>query len=60
MTAEELAFIETKSTRTMYYDDRLASIEVMLSDLNRLAREDGCIAAAWALEFLTELTYAET
>ena len=60
MTAKELADLPTKSTIKMTYEERLASIETMLSDLNQLARKDGCIAAAWALEFLEEIVYAET
>ncbi len=60
MTAAELANVPTKSTVSMHYEDRLVGIEQMLADLNRLATEDGCIAAAWAAEFLEELTVAST
>lgn len=55
MTAEELAKIPTTSTKHMAYEERVDGIRQMLTDLNDLARIDGCIAAAWAAEFLEEL-----
>lgn len=51
----------TKSTAHMSLDEREAGIGQMLRDLHRLATEDGCIAAAWAFEYLMlpELTEEE-
>lgn len=50
--AERLSHVATPSTKHMDREERRDGIEVMLSDLNQLARRDGCIAAAWALEML--------
>ena len=60
MTASELALIPTKSTRHIHLKEREDGIGQMLRDLEMLARIDGCIAAAWALEFLTEIKSANT
>jgi hypothetical protein len=54
MNAAEIAKIPTTSTKYMCYEERLEGINQMLADLNTLARRDGCIAAAWVLEFLDE------
>lgn len=51
-TAELLSEPPTKSTAHMSHGERLDGIQQMLADLERLARQDGCIAAAWALEKL--------
>lgn len=45
----------TTSTKYMTKQERLDGIATMLDDLERLAKEDGCVAAGWALEFLTEI-----
>lgn len=45
-----LALIDLPSTRHLSFQERRQGISVMLSDLERLATIDGCIAAAWALE----------
>lgn len=50
--ADRLAQTATASTRTMPADVRADGIRQMLSDLHRLTTEDGCIAAAWALEWI--------
>lgn len=50
--AEVLAWPPTESTKSMGHGERVRGIEQMLHDLERLAREDGCVAAAWALERL--------
>lgn len=53
MTPEQIADRPTPTYATsMHRDDRLAGARQMLEDLNRLAREDGCIAAAWAADFI--------
>jgi len=51
--AETLAKKPTESTKSMHMADRCNGIHQMLCDLNQLARKDGCIAAAWALEFVS-------
>lgn len=38
------------STVGMSKEDRIAGVKQMLMDLSDLARIDGCIAAAWAIE----------
>ena len=50
-----LSRVPTPSTRHMDPAEREAGIATMLSDLHRLASEDGCIAAAWALEMVDEV-----
>lgn len=50
--AAAMALVPTDSTRHMTSDERRAGVETMLHDLQRLAADDGCIAAAWALEKL--------
>lgn len=52
--AEELARHPRKSTAYMSHDERADGIQTMLEDLETLAVQDGHVAAAWALEFLTE------
>ena len=52
--ADKLAKTQTQSTQHMAEQERADGILQMLRDLNRLARENGCIAAAWALEFACE------
>jgi hypothetical protein len=39
------------------HPERYDAIRQMLCDLNRLAREDGCIAAAWALDVIPTLAH---
>jgi hypothetical protein len=51
--AEILARMPTQSTKAMHILDRFNGIHQMLLDLNEMARSDGCIAAAWALEFVS-------
>lgn len=51
-TIEQLADMTIPSTTMMSRSERLAGTETMVADLTRLAEEDGCIAAAWALEML--------
>jgi hypothetical protein len=51
--AEILAKTPTASTNTMHITDRFNGIHQMLLDLNELAKRDGCMAAAWALEFVS-------
>lgn len=47
-----LAAIDTPSTKGMHIEDRRAGIETLMDDLMLLAKNDGCIAAAWAHETL--------
>ena len=51
--AEILARMPTQSTKAMHIVHRFNGIHQMLTDLQDLAEcdGDGCIAAAWALEF---------
>lgn len=53
--AAKLASVRTKSTAHMETDERASCIGTMLDDLKQLARNDGCIAAAWAIEILPVL-----
>lgn len=48
----KLAFVVTPSTEHMSFSERRAGISQMLNDLAKLATDDGCIAAAWALEVI--------
>lgn len=41
-----------QSLAHMAQDERAACLAQMLSDLNRLAKDDGCIAAAMAAEII--------
>ena len=41
-----------ESTQHMSNGERAQGIEQMLRDLLELARNDGCVAAAWAYEFI--------
>jgi hypothetical protein len=50
-TSRDLDII-TPSTAHMSPAERQACIKVMLEDLYLMARQDGCIAAAWALEVI--------
>lgn len=50
-----LVEFDMPSTRHMDRDEREAAIGQMLADLFLLAKNDGCIAAAWAYEFCTNL-----
>lgn len=53
-TAESIADIDLPSMRHITdRDERIAGCRQMLEDLERLAKSDGCIAAAWALEVIT-------
>jgi hypothetical protein len=56
IAADRLGHLKTKSTKHMGTDERSAACEQMLLDLDMLARRDGCIAAAWALEWIVEAT----
>jgi len=47
-----LASIEIPTTRYMGDEEKRDGVEQMLRDLRQLARQDGCIAAAWAVEVL--------
>jgi len=49
--AHQLAKMPTRSTAHMVDWEREEGIQQMLADLQELARRDGCIAAAWAVEF---------
>lgn len=51
--AEILAKMPTASTKAMHIVDRFNGIDQMLKDLQELAKSDGCIAAAWAFEFVS-------
>ncbi len=55
-SAELLSEPPTKSTVHMSHGERLDGVQQMLADLERLAKEDGCIAAAWALEKLLAMS----
>jgi len=57
--AQTLAKMPTASTKSMDITDRSNGIYQMLCDLNQLARKDGCIAAAWALEFVSHVAEQE-
>lgn len=50
--ASGLANYSTESMQSMCREDRVNAIAQMLADLYMLATKDGCVAAAWALEFL--------
>ena len=57
--AYRLASTPTASTKHMMFNERVEGIEQMLADLKRLALADGCIAAAWALEYLSSPAAAD-
>ncbi len=44
------------STKHMTPQERLDGVGVMLDDLGRLAKEDGLVAAGWALERIIEVS----
>ena len=46
-----------KSTRHMGEEERLDGTRQMIRDLEEMAHNDGCIAAAWALEFIGAVTF---
>jgi len=50
-----LANIPIPSTQYMSDEEKRDGVEQMLRDLRQLARQDGCIAAGWALEILREI-----
>lgn len=50
--AARLATVPIRSTVGMCEQERLDGTKQMLDDLGALAENDGCIAAAWALEVL--------
>jgi hypothetical protein len=54
--AERLEKIPTPSTKHIDETERGNGIATMLSDLRLLAENNGCIAAAWALEFIVTQT----
>ncbi len=51
--------ITTPSTKHMTPQHRLDGVCEMLDELGRLAKKDGCAAAAWALEWIIEATKGE-
>ena len=53
-TARRIAATPTKSTLHMSESERQSGVLQMLADLDELAKRDGCVAAAWALEYLQE------
>lgn len=59
-TFEGLVALVTPSTEHMEVDERAASVKQMLEDLYLLAHQDGCIAAAWALEALKTMQTLST
>jgi hypothetical protein len=46
-----------KSCKHMSEQERLDGTRQMIRDLERLAIDDGCIAAAWALDFIRCVTF---
>lgn len=52
--AERLAELPTSSNARMDHQERVDGILQMIYDLRVMAETDGCIAAAWAIEFLFE------
>lgn len=52
---EYLARLDLPTTRDMAMEDRRNGIRQMLLDLFRLAVNDGCVAAGFAVEVLTNL-----
>lgn len=56
-TVCKLAEIETLSSKDMTYDERVAAIRQMFADLDRMAADDGNVAAAWAADLLRDLSY---
>jgi len=57
MDIDKLAKLYTPSVRGMSHEDRVAGITQMIADLQRLAKDDGCVAAAWALEAIDRYQY---
>ena len=45
------------STKHMDETERLDGTRQMIRDLEQLAHRDGCIAAAWALDFIATVTF---
>jgi len=54
--ARHLKHVPTKTTRHMDAEERVAVVIQMLVDLYALARNDGCVAAGWAYEFIIATT----
>lgn len=46
-----------KSTKHMDATERLDGTRQMIRDLEQLAHRDGCVSAAWALEFISAVTF---
>lgn len=55
-----LADIPIASTEGMSQNEAIAGVAQMISDLQRLAQKDGCIADGWALEVLAKVSHFET
>jgi hypothetical protein len=51
---KKLAHQPTKSTKDMDWESRCEGIRQMLVDLHQMASKDGCVAAAWAVEWFSE------
>lgn len=49
---QQMAAMVSPSTARMDPEERADGVRQMLEDLTMLARRDGCVAAAWALEVL--------
>lgn len=49
--------IVPKSCKHMTEAERLDGTRQMIRDLERLAIDDGCVAAAWALDFIGCVTF---
>ncbi|MBE9242767.1 hypothetical protein [Synechocystis salina] len=49
---EEIAKLPLNSFKGMEMEDRINGTSQMVSDLERLAIDDGCIAAAFALDLI--------
>jgi len=55
-TIKALSRVTVPSTHGMDEASRLAGVTTMIADLERMAKEDGNIAAAWVMEMLDSLT----
>lgn len=56
LAAIRLARFPTRSTAHMDQFERADGITQMIADLDQLAKADGCIAAAWAAEFVRTIS----
>lgn len=56
---DQLARLPTHGTEHMTEAERWEGVKVMLGDLHRLAAEDGCIAAGWALGLASTVALRE-